>query len=118
VTKQAWVYAFDRITGEPLWPIVDKPVPPSIVPGEVLSPTQPHVTKPAPFDMQGITEDDLADFTPEIRQQAIDAMANYQMGPLFNPPIHAGNDTGKFACNELPRRRGRRKYHRSCGGRS
>ena len=102
VTKQAWVYAFDRITGEPLWPIVDKPVPPSIVPGEVLSPTQPHVTKPAPFDMQGITEDDLADFTPEIRQQAIDAMANYQMGPLFNPPIHAGNDTGKFAAMNCP----------------
>lgn len=102
VTKQAWVYAFNRITGEPLWPIVDKPVPPSIVPGEVLSPTQPHVTKPAPFDMQGITEDDLADFTPEIRQQAIDAMANYQMGPLFNPPIHAGNDTGKFAAMNCP----------------
>lgn len=102
VTKQAWVYAFNRITGEPLWPIVDKPVPPSIVPGEVLSPTQPHVTKPAPFDMQGITEDDLADFTPEIRQQAIDAMANYQMGPLFNPPIHAGNDLGKFAAMNCP----------------
>lgn len=102
VTKQAWVYAFDRLTGEPLWPIVDRPVPPSIVPGEVLSPTQPHVTKPAPFDMQGITVDDLADFTPEIRQQAIEAMADYQMGPLFNPPIHAGNDTGKFAAMNCP----------------
>ena len=102
VTKQAWVYAFNRITGEPLWPIIDKPVPPSIVPGEVLSPTQPHVTKPAPYDMQGITIDDLADFTPEIRQQAIDALADYQMGPLFNPPIHAGNDTGKFAAMNCP----------------
>lgn len=102
VTKQSWVYAFNRITGEPLWPIVDMPVPPSIVPGEVLSPTQPHVTKPAPFDMQGITEDDLADFTPEIRRQAIEAMENYQMGPLFNPPIHAGNSTGKFAAMNCP----------------
>lgn len=102
VTKQAWVYAFDRITGEPLWPIVERPVPPSIVPGEVLSPTQPHVTRPAPYDMQGITIDDLADFTPEIRQQAIEALADYQMGPLFNPPIHAGNSTGKFAAMNCP----------------
>ncbi len=102
ITKQAWVYAFDRLTGEPLWPIEDRPVPPSIVPGEVLSPTQPHVTKPAPFDMQGITVDDLADFTPEIREQAIEAMADFQMGPLFNPPIHAGNDTGKYAAMNCP----------------
>ena len=102
ITKQSWVYAFDRITGEPLWPIVDRPVPPSIVPGEVLSPTQPYVTKPAPYDMQGITIDDLADFTPEIREQAIEAISNYQMGPLFNPPIHAGNDAGKFAAMNCP----------------
>jgi glucose dehydrogenase len=102
VTKQAWVYAFDRITGEPLWPIVDRPVPPSIVPGERLSPTQPHVTKPAPFDMQGITEDDLADFTPEIRRQAIEAMSDYVMGPLFNPPIHADNELGKYAAMNCP----------------
>ena len=59
VTKQAWVYTFNRLTGEPVWPIVERPVPPSIVPGEVLSPTQPHVTWPEPFDMQGIGEDDL-----------------------------------------------------------
>ena len=102
VTKQSWVYAFDRITGEPLWPIVERPVPASIVPGEVLSPTQPHVTKPAPYDIQGITIDDLADFTPEIRRQAIEALADYQMGPLFNPPIHAGNSTGKFAAMNCP----------------
>ena len=102
VTKQSWVYAFNRITGEPLWPIVERPVPASIVPGEVLSPTQPHVTKPAPYDIQGITIDDLADFTPEIRRQAIEALADYQMGPLFNPPIHAGNSTGKFAAMNCP----------------
>ena len=102
VTKQAWVYAFDRITGEPLWPIVDRPVPPSIVPGEVLSPTQPHVTKPAPYDMQGIGIDDLVDFTPELRAQAIEAMADYVMGPLFNPPIHDTNPEGKYAAMNCP----------------
>lgn len=102
VTKQAWVYAFNRITGEPLWPIVDRAVPPSIVPGEVLSPTQPHVTKPAPFDMQGITEADLVDFTPELYEEALAAMENYQMGPLFNPPIHDTNPMGKYAAMNCP----------------
>lgn len=102
ITKQAWVYAFDRLTGEPLWPIVDRPVPQSIVPGEVLSPTQPHVTKPAPFDMQGITEDDLIDFTPELRAQAIEALDDYVMGPLFTPPIHADNPMGKYAAMNCP----------------
>lgn len=102
VTKQAWVYAFNRLTGEPIWPIVDRPVPPSIVPGEVLSPTQPHVTKPAPFDMQGITEDDLIDFTPRLREEALAVMEEFQMGPLFNPPIHADNDTGKYAAMNCP----------------
>ena len=90
-TKQAWVYAFNRVTGEPIWPIVDRPVPPSIVPGEVLSPTQPHVTRPAPYDMQGITEDDLIDFTPALRAEALEVMEEFVMGPLFNPPIHADN---------------------------
>ncbi len=102
VTKQAWVYAFNRVTGEPLWPIVDRPVPPSIVPGEVLSPTQPHVTKPAPYDMQGISEDDLIDFTPALRAEALEAMEDYVMGPLFNPPIHADNPMGKYAAMNCP----------------
>ncbi len=102
VTKQAWVYTFNRLTGEPVWPIVERPVPPSIVPGEVLSPTQPHVTHPAPFDMQGITEDDLVDFTPALRAEALEVMENYVMGPLFNPPIHADNDQGKYAAMNCP----------------
>ncbi len=102
VTKQAWVYTFNRLTGEPVWPIVDRPVPPSIVPGEVLSPTQPHVTWPEPFDMQGITEDDLVDFTPELRAEALTVMENYVMGPLFNPPIHADNPEGKYAAMNCP----------------
>ncbi|MBT3530728.1 MAG: PQQ-binding-like beta-propeller repeat protein [Gammaproteobacteria bacterium] len=102
ITKQAWVYAFNRVTGEPLWPIVDRPVPPSIVPGEVLSPTQPHVTKPAAYDMQGITEDDLIDFTPALRAEALEVMDDYVMGPLFNPPIHADNAMGKYAAMNCP----------------
>jgi len=102
VTKQSFVYAFNRLTGEPLWPIVEREVPQSIVPGEKLSPTQPFPTKPAPFDIQGVGVNDLVDWTPEIRQQAIDAFADYQMGPLFNPPIHAGNELGKRSAMFCP----------------
>jgi len=102
VTKQAWVYAFNRLTGEPLWPIVERAVPPSLVPGEALSPTQPHVTLPAAFDLQGITVDDLVDWTPQLRQQAIDALENYTLGGLFNPPIHAENPMGKYAAMNCP----------------
>lgn len=97
VTKQSFVYAFNRLTGEPLWPIVDRPVPQSSVPGEKLSPTQPFPTKPAPFDIQGIGLNDLVDFTPELRQQALEALANFEMGPLFNPAIQRNNDLGKRA---------------------
>ena len=102
VTKQSMVYAFNRLTGEPLWPIEERPVPPSPVPGEKLSPTQPFPTKPAPFDMQGVSIDDLVDFTPQLRQQAIEAFADYQMGPLFNPPLHVGNELGKRAAMICP----------------
>jgi len=90
VTKQSWAYVFNRITGEPVWPIVERPVPQSDVPGEVTSPTQPFVTRPAAFEMQGVTTDDLIDFTPELRQKAIAALAKYRLGPLFNPPIVKG----------------------------
>ncbi|MEE3300995.1 MAG: hypothetical protein VX197_07190, partial [Pseudomonadota bacterium] len=101
-TKQGWLYTFNRLTGEPVWPIVERPVPPSIVPGEVLSPTQPHVTWPEPYSMQGITEDDLVDFTPELKAQALEAMDDYVMGGLFNPPIHADNPLGKYAAMNCP----------------
>ena len=88
VSKQAFVYAFDRVTGEPIWPIEERPVPQATnMPGEVPSPTQPFPTKPAPFDYQGVTIDDLVDFTPEIRQMAIEAVANFRLGPLFTPPM-------------------------------
>lgn len=102
VTKQSFVYAFNRLTGEPIWPIVERPVPQSTVPGEVLSATQPFPTRPAPFDIQGVSIDDLIDWTPEIRQQAINAFADYQMGPLFNPPIQRGHESGKRAAMFCP----------------
>ena len=86
VSKQGFLYVFDRVTGEPVWGIEDRPVPPATMPGDTASPTQPFPTKPAPFEYQGVTEDDLADFTPEIRQMALDVIANYEIGPLYTPP--------------------------------
>ena len=95
VTKQAFAYAFNRETGEPLWPIVEKPVAASKVPGEKMAATQPFPTKPAPYDMQGLTHDDLIDFTPELREKAIKAISDYEIGPLFLPPLHRDNNLGK-----------------------
>ena len=93
-TKQSFLYTFNRETGEPIWPIEDRPVPASKIPGEKLSETQPFPTRPAPFDIQGLTHDDLIDFTPELRQAAIDIVSEYEIGPLFNPPLHRDNDQG------------------------
>ena len=93
-TKQAWAFTFNRETGEPVWPIVERPVPQSEIPGEQLSPTQPFPTWPAPYDLQGLTEDDLIDFTPELRQQALEIVENYRIGPIFNAPIQVGHPSG------------------------
>jgi quinoprotein glucose dehydrogenase len=86
VSKQAFCYVFDRVTGRPIWPIEERPVPQSTVPGERLSPTQPFPTRPAPFDRQGVTEDDVTDLTPELRKAALAVLAEYNYGPLFTPP--------------------------------
>jgi quinoprotein glucose dehydrogenase len=86
VSKQGFVYVFDRVTGRPIWPIEERPVPTSPVPGERSSPTQPFPTKPAPFDRQGIRQDDVIDFTPELRTQALAVLEKYNSGPLFTPP--------------------------------
>jgi quinoprotein glucose dehydrogenase len=93
-TKQAFLYSLNRETGEPIWPIEERPVPASDVPGEKLSPTQPFPTKPAPYDLQGLSEDDLVDFTPELRQQAIAALEGVRIGPLFLAPLHRDNPFG------------------------
>ena len=100
-TKQSWAYVLDRETGEPVWPIEERPVPQSDVPGEHTSPTQPFPTRPAPYEMQGITEDDLIDFTPELRAEALEIAANYRFGPIFNPPMVQGTD-GKEASVHCP----------------
>ena len=90
ITKQGYVYTFDRVTGNPVWPIVERPVPPSDVPGEKASPTQPFPSKPAPFEYQGSNPNDLADFTPEIRAMAEKAIQGFRTGPLFTPPSLEG----------------------------
>ena len=95
VTKQAWTYVFDRVTGEPIWPIEERPVPQSDVPGERTSPTQPFPTKPAAFDRQGVTPDDLLDFTPELRAEALRIASEYTLGPIFTPPILAESNSSR-----------------------
>ena len=90
VSKQGFLYAFDRVTGEPIWPIEERPVPTATnMPGEAPSPTQPFPTRPAPFEYQGVTIDDLVDFTPEIRAMAVEAVEGFRLGPLFTPPDRA-----------------------------
>ena len=101
-TKQNFAYTFNRVTGEPVWPIEDKEVPASTVPGEKLAATQPFPTKPAAYGMQGLTYDDLVDFTPELREQAIEALKDHKIGPLFNPPLHRDNDEGYRAAYWCP----------------
>jgi len=86
VSKQAFTYVFDRVTGEPVWPIEERPVPKGDMPGEWYAPTQPFPTKPPAFDQQGVRVDDLIDFTPELRQEAIKILDEYVYGPLFTPP--------------------------------
>jgi quinoprotein glucose dehydrogenase len=86
ITKQAYLYVYDRVTGKPVWPIVEKPVPPSDVPGERASPTQPVPSKPAPFDVQAVTIDNLINFTPALRAQAVELVKQYRLGDVFTPP--------------------------------
>ncbi len=86
-TKQAFLYVFDRLTGQPIWPIVEKSVEKGDVPTEWYSPTQPFPTKPPAYDNQGISIDSLINFTPELREEAIKAISRYKIGPIFTPPV-------------------------------
>ena len=93
--KTGFAYVFDRVSGEPVWPIEERPVPESDVPGERTSPTQPFPTKPPPFSKQGFTLDDVIDFTPELRARALEELErnNYRLGPIFTPPSLKGTVT-------------------------
>ncbi len=103
VTKQSFVYTFDRETGEPIWPIEERPVPAGDVPGEWYSLTQPFPTRPAPFDRQGFGEDDLIDFTPELRARALEAVKGFRLSPsLFSPPSLAEAPDGTRGLLSLP----------------
>jgi|TARA_B100001964_G_C14260702_1_gene615326 quinoprotein glucose dehydrogenase len=86
-TKQAFLYVFDRVTGEPIWPIEERPVEIGDVPGEWYSPTQPFPSKPPAYDRQGVSEDDLIDFTPQLRTEALEVASWYKLGPIFTPPV-------------------------------
>ena len=92
LTKQAIAYTFDRVTGEPVWPIIERPVPGSNTPGEWISPTQPFPTKPLPFDRHGITEEDLIDFTDELKAEALEIAEPYILGEIYTPPSIRGED--------------------------
>ena len=86
-TKQAFMYVLNRETGEPIWPIVERPVEKGTVPGEWYSPTQPFPTKPPAFDLQGISINDLIDFTPKLRAEAVQLVSRYKIGPMFTPGV-------------------------------
>jgi glucose dehydrogenase len=102
LTKQAMVFVFDRVTGEPVWPIEERPVPQSDVPGEWTSPTQPFPRKPAPFDRQGVTEDDLIDYTPAIRTAVADFMRTVRLGEMYAPASLADASDGTAGTLTLP----------------
>ena len=105
VTKQAFTFVFDRVTGKPVWPIEERPVPQTSVPGERTSPTQPFPTKPAAFDRQGFSLDDLIDFTPALKAEAVKIASQYLMGPLYTPPI-VRDTNGKLGTLMLPHHTG------------
>ena len=86
-TKQNWLYVFDRATGKPVWPIEERAVEKGDVPGEWYSPTQPFVTKPPAYERQGVTVNDLIDYTPELRAEAEKLVSQYKIGPIFTPPV-------------------------------
>jgi quinoprotein glucose dehydrogenase len=102
VTKQNFAYVFDRATGEPVWPIEERPVPQTDVPGEWTSPTQPFPTKPAPYDRQGLSRDDLIAYTPEIRAAVEEAIADYRLGPLYTPSSLSNAPDGTKGTLGLP----------------
>ena len=107
ITKQGWVYVFNRVTGEPVWPIEERPVPTDTnVPGERLSPTQPVPSRPPAYTRQGLTEDDLIDFTPALRRQALALLEELRFGPIFTPIEISDPNNGYRGTVMLPRSTG------------
>ncbi|HZF32143.1 MAG TPA: pyrroloquinoline quinone-dependent dehydrogenase [Gammaproteobacteria bacterium] len=102
ITKQGWVYTFDRTNGTPVWPIEERPVAKGDVPGEWYSPTQPFPSKPPAFDRQGVTENDLIDFTPALHAEALEGAKGFRLGPIFTPPSLAMADDGTHGTVVLP----------------
>jgi glucose dehydrogenase len=103
VTKQGFVFVLDRTTGKPVWPIEERPAPKSTVPGEVTSLTQPWPTKPPPYERLGLTDDDLIDFTPELKAEAREIVKRYVTGPAFTPPsVIDKAPGGKLGTIQLP----------------
>jgi quinoprotein glucose dehydrogenase len=103
ITKQGFVFTFNRETGEPIWDIEEREVPTSTTPGEITSPTQPFPSRPAAFDRQGATIENLIDFTPELRDEASAILSKYVSGPLFTPPsMKSENPEGTQGTIQLP----------------
>lgn len=92
-TKQGWIFVFDRLTGRPIWPIEERPVPASDVPGERAWPTQPFPSLPAPVAVQGFGPNDVIDYTPEVRAAALAELNRYVAGPMYSPPTLIGTVT-------------------------
>jgi glucose dehydrogenase len=112
ITKSGFVFVLDRVTGEPVWPIEERPVPQSNVPGERTAATQPFPTKPPPFERQGSTEDNLIDFTPALRREALEIVSHYTTGPLFTPPsIRDDTPGGNLGTIQLPGSQGGGNWH-------
>jgi quinoprotein glucose dehydrogenase len=95
LTKQGYAYVLDRVTGQPVWPFEERPAPASDVPGEHAWATQPHPTKPPAYEYQGYVENDLIDFTPELRAEAVRIAKQYRLGPVFTPPSEIKPDGTK-----------------------
>jgi glucose dehydrogenase len=93
-SKTGYLYVFDRVTGQPIWPIEERPVPQSTIPGEHTARTQPFPTKPAPFARIGLTDEDLIDFTPALRARAREIAKTFVLGPIFTPPSIASDEPG------------------------
>jgi len=102
LSKQGFVYVFDRATGEPVWDIVERPVPQSDVPGESTSLTQPVPVKPPAFVRQGMSIDELIDFTPQLRARAEAHLSNFRVGKMFAPPSRVGDPDGTDGTMVLP----------------